>query len=70
MTAAQRRNIELLQNFGDAFDDDDRYEQDILHGRTAADISHAGEALPGDAEDIDAADAALMFGLRRYALFF
>ncbi|KAJ7796922.1 hypothetical protein B0H14DRAFT_3157767 [Mycena olivaceomarginata] len=63
MTAAQRRNVELLQNFGDAFDDDDRYEQDILHGRTAVDISHAGEALPPD--EADAADAALMAGLRR-----
>ncbi|KAJ7803376.1 hypothetical protein B0H14DRAFT_3154471 [Mycena olivaceomarginata] len=61
MTVAQRRNVELLQNFGDTFDDDDRYEQDILHGRTAADISHVGEALPPD--EADAADAALMAGL-------
>ncbi|KAJ7811944.1 hypothetical protein B0H14DRAFT_3150551 [Mycena olivaceomarginata] len=63
MTAAQRRNVKLLQNFGDTFDDDDRYEQDILHGRMAADISHVGEALPPD--EADAADAALMAGLRR-----
>ncbi|KAJ7772501.1 hypothetical protein B0H14DRAFT_3590063 [Mycena olivaceomarginata] len=64
MTAIQLRSLDRLRNIPDAFsgDGDNDYEQDILHGRAAADISHAGEALPSD--DADRADAAVMAGLQ------
>jgi hypothetical protein len=54
------------------FDDDGGgYEDDVLHGRTAAAISHAGEALTP--EDTVRADEDLLEGLRanhRWALTF
>jgi hypothetical protein len=60
MTETQLRSLDRLRgDIPDAFDDNDDYEQDILHGRAAADISHAGEVLPADD-----ADAAVMAGLR------
>ncbi|KAJ7736215.1 hypothetical protein DFH07DRAFT_966939 [Mycena maculata] len=62
LNASQRRNLNQLRDIADPFDNDDAYEQDVLHGRTAADISHAGEALPS--EEADHADAALLAGLR------
>lgn len=64
MNRAERRNIEQLQDhdLGSSFDDgNDTYEQDVLHGRMAAEISHAGDALPLDY--IDASDANLLAGL-------
>ncbi|KAF7372625.1 hypothetical protein MVEN_00125600 [Mycena venus] len=65
MTAAQRHNLDLLHDFGDAFNNDDRYEQDVLHGHTTVDISHTGKALPSDdADAADTADTELMAGLR------
>jgi hypothetical protein len=63
MTETQLRSLDRLHgDIPDAFDDNDDYEQDILHGRAAADISHAGEALLAD--DADRADAAVMTGLQ------
>lgn len=76
MNRSERRNLQQLRDLdlADSFDDNDgndSYEQDVLHGRTAADISHAGEALPSD--DRDASDAGLLAGLsedRRCVVFF
>ncbi|KAJ7870831.1 hypothetical protein B0H14DRAFT_3439924 [Mycena olivaceomarginata] len=49
MTETQLRSLDRLHgDIPDAFDDNDDYEQDILHGRAAADISHAGEQIMGD----------------------
>ncbi|KAJ7777819.1 hypothetical protein DFH07DRAFT_950870 [Mycena maculata] len=62
LNTSQRHNLDQLQGIADPFDDDDSYEQDVLHGRAAADISHAGEAL--SSEEADQADAALLTGLR------
>jgi hypothetical protein len=64
MTAIQLRSLDRLRDIPDAFsgDGDDDYEQDILHGRAAADISHTGEALLSD--DADRADATVMAGLQ------
>ncbi|KAJ7856055.1 hypothetical protein B0H14DRAFT_3448610 [Mycena olivaceomarginata] len=60
MTKTQLWSLDRLRgDIPDAFDDNDDYEQDILHGHAAADISHAGEVLPADD-----ADAAVMAGLR------
>jgi hypothetical protein len=61
MTQAERLRLDQLRDIPDAFDDDDTYERDVLAGHTAADISHAGEALARDEED--RADATLMDGL-------
>ncbi|KAJ7791779.1 hypothetical protein B0H14DRAFT_2624689 [Mycena olivaceomarginata] len=61
MTETRLRSLDRLHgDIPDAFDDNDDYEQDILHGRAAADISHAGEVLPAD--DADAAVMAGDFG--------
>lgn len=64
MNRAERRNIDQLQDhdLGSSFDNgNDSYKQDVLHSRTAAEISHAGDALPLDY--IDASDANLLAGL-------
>ncbi|KAJ7749079.1 hypothetical protein DFH07DRAFT_961923 [Mycena maculata] len=62
LNTSQHHNLDQLQGITDPFNDDDSYEQDMLHGRTAADISHTGEALPS--EETDQADAVLLTGLR------
>ncbi|KAF7344239.1 hypothetical protein MVEN_01715100 [Mycena venus] len=57
-----RKEAERLEDRTDLFDDCDDFEQDVLHGRAAADISHAGKVLPSD--EADCADADVMAGLR------
>lgn len=60
LSREQRRQHDRLRDVPEAFDDDDTsggYEQDVLHGRTTADLSHAGEALTR--EDVARADGAL-----------
>lgn len=42
----------------DPYDADDSYERDVLEGRTAADISHAGEGITDEAA-VDAAETLL-----------
>jgi hypothetical protein len=71
LSEAQRREEEAWRDVPDPYDVDDMYEQDVLHGRTAADISHAGEAMNDEA----AADAgqSLLEQLRahhKYVFFF
>ncbi|KAJ7351528.1 hypothetical protein DFH08DRAFT_957837 [Mycena albidolilacea] len=62
MTREECRELKNLRDLPDAFgDDDDGWEEDLLHGRAVADISHAGEALQ---EDSERADADLFEGLR------
>ncbi|KAJ7790912.1 hypothetical protein B0H14DRAFT_2625569 [Mycena olivaceomarginata] len=63
MSREERRNYDVLRgDFPDAFDDNNGWEDDVLHGRTPAQISHAGEALP---EDSERADTDLFQGLRQ-----
>jgi hypothetical protein len=45
MSRTQRRELEQLQEDTADFDDDGGYEDDILHGRAAAQISNAGEDI-------------------------
>ncbi|KAJ7889158.1 hypothetical protein B0H14DRAFT_3712526 [Mycena olivaceomarginata] len=55
MSRDERRDYDVLRgDFPDAFEDDDGWEDDVLHGRATAQISHAGEALPEDPERADA----------------
>ncbi|KAJ7707981.1 hypothetical protein B0H14DRAFT_2646727 [Mycena olivaceomarginata] len=63
MSREERRNYDVLRgDFPDVFDDNDGWEDDVLHSRAPAQISHAGEALP---EDSERADADLFQGLRQ-----
>jgi hypothetical protein len=63
MSREEHRDYDVLRgDFLDTFDDNDAWEDDILHGRAAAQISHAGEAL---LEDPERADADLFQGLRQ-----
>jgi hypothetical protein len=62
MNTSELLSIERLCDVPDSFDDGDSYEADVLHGRTAAEISHAGEALA--TEETENADAALLASLR------
>jgi hypothetical protein len=52
LTAQQRREENAMRDIPEPYDADDagweEYEDDVLRGRTAADISHAGEALNDD----------------------
>lgn len=69
MTESQRQSHNALRDVPDAFDDyngnfGDTYSQDVLHGRTAATISHAGEAMTE--EDIDVANETLLEQLREH----
>ncbi|KAJ6566685.1 hypothetical protein B0H19DRAFT_1374151 [Mycena capillaripes] len=59
MSRQERCDLNNLRDIPDTFDDDD-WEDDVLHGRAAAQISHAGESLP---EDPERADADLFQGL-------
>ncbi|KAK7046968.1 hypothetical protein R3P38DRAFT_2507024 [Favolaschia claudopus] len=64
LTREQRREISRLQgDFEDLANTEATYEDDILHGRTAADISHAGESLATTCDE-DLSDAALLAELR------
>ncbi|KAF7337160.1 hypothetical protein MVEN_02154000 [Mycena venus] len=63
MSQEERRDHDLLRgNFSAPYDDDDGWEEGVLHGRTTAHISHAGEAPP---EDPERADADLFYGIRQ-----
>jgi hypothetical protein len=63
LSEEQRREENRLRDMPEWFDDDaGGYEDDVLHGRTAAAISHAGEALTP--EDTVRADEDLLEGLR------
>ncbi|KAJ7467356.1 hypothetical protein B0H11DRAFT_2306441 [Mycena galericulata] len=69
MTEIERRAHNALRDIPDPLDDDDMggggtYEDDVLHGRAAADISHAGEALTE--EDVDLANESLLEQLREH----
>jgi hypothetical protein len=63
LSEEQRREENRLRDMPDSFDDEGGggYEEDILHGRTAAAISHAGEALAP--ENAVRADEELLEGL-------
>jgi hypothetical protein len=56
---ARREYQRLHRDVPDDYDDynDGGYTEDVLHGRTAANISHAGE--DSTPEDIECSDAAL-----------
>ncbi|KAJ7343076.1 hypothetical protein DFH08DRAFT_963082 [Mycena albidolilacea] len=62
MTRDERRELNNLRDLADPFGggDDNAWEDDVLHGRAAAEISHAGEAP----EDSERADTDLFEGLR------
>ncbi|KAJ7195403.1 hypothetical protein B0H12DRAFT_1082211 [Mycena haematopus] len=62
LSEQQRREENALRDIPDPYDADDIYEQDVLRGRTAADISHAGEA-PDD-EWVDDTEQSLLEQLR------
>jgi hypothetical protein len=63
MSREERRDYDVLRgDFPDVFDDNDTWEDNILHGRAAAQISDAGEAL---LEDPERADTDLFQGLRQ-----
>jgi hypothetical protein len=63
MSQEERRDYDILRgDIPDAFDDDNAWEDNVLHGRAAAQISHAGEAPP---EDPEHADTDLFQGLRQ-----
>ncbi|KAJ7853837.1 hypothetical protein B0H14DRAFT_3653218 [Mycena olivaceomarginata] len=63
MSREERRDHDILRgDFPDAFEDNDGWEDDVLHGRATTQISHAGEAL---SEDPECADAGLFLGLRQ-----
>jgi hypothetical protein len=52
MTQAERTNYEAFLNFPETCDDaDNGYEDGVLRGNRAADISHAGEGLEDPDED-------------------
>jgi hypothetical protein len=55
----QREYDRLCCNIPDDFDsnDDGSYADDVLHGRTTANISHAGEDLTRD--DVERSDGIL-----------
>ncbi|KAJ6525515.1 hypothetical protein DFH09DRAFT_1095569 [Mycena vulgaris] len=61
LTWQQRRDHDNLRDLPDAYPDNDEYDDNVLHGRMPAQISHAGEALP---EDSERADEDLFQGLR------
>ncbi|KAJ7727652.1 hypothetical protein DFH07DRAFT_871547 [Mycena maculata] len=50
MSQEQRRELDAIRDLPDPYGDDDAWEDDILHGRAPAEISHAGEAIPEDPE--------------------
>jgi hypothetical protein len=63
MSQEEHRDRDILRGDFFALDGgDDSWEDDVLHGRAAADISHAGEAMP---EDPERADGNLFQGLRQ-----
>ncbi|KAJ7435673.1 hypothetical protein B0H11DRAFT_1937391 [Mycena galericulata] len=69
MSENERRLHNALRDVPDTLNDDDMggewaYEDDVLHGRVAADISHAGEAMTE--EDIELADESLLEHLREH----
>ncbi|KAF8209228.1 hypothetical protein K438DRAFT_1960955 [Mycena galopus ATCC 62051] len=51
LTAEQQREENAWQDIPNAYDTDDARHQDILHSRTAVDISHAGKAMADEGED-------------------
>jgi hypothetical protein len=52
MTQEQRREHEAFLDVSGGFEDDSGgYEGDVLRGTTAAEISHAGEAIQDPEED-------------------
>lgn len=54
MSREERRDHDQLRDdFSAAYGDEDGWEHDVLSGRTAAVIRHAGEALPEDTEQGD-----------------
>ncbi|KAJ6564785.1 hypothetical protein B0H19DRAFT_1259196 [Mycena capillaripes] len=60
MSRQQRREHDRLRDIPESFDDDydgGGYEEDVLHGRATASISHAGEGMTQ--EDVERADDAL-----------
>ncbi|KAJ6590434.1 hypothetical protein DFH09DRAFT_1306980 [Mycena vulgaris] len=61
LSRQERRDLSNLRDLPDSCDDGDGWVEEVLHGRAAAQISHAGEALPQDAE---LADTDLFQGLR------
>ncbi|KAJ7019155.1 hypothetical protein C8F04DRAFT_1276622 [Mycena alexandri] len=66
LTEQERRAENALRDIPEPYDAGDagwdEYEDDVLRGRTAADISHAGEALTDDA--VQEAQEDLLEGLR------
>ncbi|KAK7007335.1 hypothetical protein R3P38DRAFT_3281563 [Favolaschia claudopus] len=66
LTAQQRHDENAVRDLPDLDGDMtwEDYEDDVLHGRTAADISHAGEAL--NDEEVEDAEQKLLEELRAH----
>jgi hypothetical protein len=72
MTAAERREEDRIRDVPDSIEEDGpdgggnfrEYEDDVLHGRVAADISHAGEDLTE--EEVQYSDRNLLEELRAH----
>ncbi|KAJ6550722.1 hypothetical protein B0H10DRAFT_2242599 [Mycena sp. CBHHK59/15] len=64
LSQQERRAHDAMRDLPDPYPDDD-WEDDIVHGRAEAQISHAGEALP---EDPERADSDLFQSLRENQL--
>jgi hypothetical protein len=65
MSREEWEQHDALMDIADPFDDDDGgYEADVLRGNTAADISHAGEAIRE--EEADQADEDLVRMLQEH----
>ncbi|KAF8209728.1 hypothetical protein K438DRAFT_1959963 [Mycena galopus ATCC 62051] len=63
MTRQERQQHDALCELPDAMEDDNGWEDDILRGKTTAEISHAGEAIQDEDEQLEA-DEDLMDKLR------
>ncbi|KAK7040640.1 hypothetical protein R3P38DRAFT_2513560 [Favolaschia claudopus] len=61
MSRRQRRELQQLQDIPDLNFGDDDFEDDVLHGRAAAQISHEGDAFASEAQ----ADAQLYEEIRQ-----
>jgi hypothetical protein len=71
LTREEKRTYDRQHDLDTLDDDDPSYEDDVLHGRAPANISHAGKALSSD--DMERTDEDLLEVLRtnhRYDFFF
>ncbi|KAJ6447959.1 hypothetical protein C8R45DRAFT_1115597 [Mycena sanguinolenta] len=64
LSRKQQLAEQRIRDIPDAFDHDDGYEDDVLHGCAAADISNAGEGLVE--EELRRANQSLLEGLQKH----